>query len=407
MVGFHKTLQEKGSRADLTVKSSPLQTRKIDVASDLVPFLGAWRELTDDAPMRSPEWLLGWWTIYAAPGDELFVLLFHNEEGALVGLAPLYLHDVDDNPTFRLLGSGDVCTNHTTWFSTAGWEARVGIEVARYLLQCRSRWKRLLIESVDNDDISIYSTVDYMVKNGCFQRRRFIANCWRIALPASWDEYLMMLSRSLRKKCRKLQRQFFDTGKIHVHQTESEADLQRGFDILLQLHSARWGSAEKPLGVFDDERFRRFHETVSRDFLTRKKLRLAWLEHAGTPIAVEYQFFNAKEVYAYQAGVDLTMDEYSPGKLSMIAAIQFAIERGCESFDLLRGDEPYKANWRAAPTPFYDLHVWQDGIMGRLEWAMWGIYQLAVRFIKPIIPSRLTNIGFRLFHTARQVFKQS
>ena len=67
------------------------------------------------------------------------------------------------------------------------------------------------------------------------------------------------------------------------------------------------------------------------------------------------------------------MAEYSPGKLSMMAAIQFAIDQGCEFFDLLRGDEPYKANWRAAPVACHDLRVWQNQVswpygMVLMEW---------------------------------------
>lgn len=384
------------------MRPEPLQTRKIDAASDLTPFFDAWRELTGGAPMRSPEWLLSWWEIYAAPNDELFVLLIHNGEDALVGLAPLYLQDAVTNATLRLLGSGEVCTNHTTWFTAAGWETRVGIEVAYYLRQCRSRWKRLLFEAVDEDDIAIQSTVNQLMENGCFQRRRFIAHCWRIPLPPSWDEYLMMLSRSLRKRCRKLQRQFFDSGMVRVINAKSEMELKEGFAVLIQLHSARWGTPEKPHGVFDDQRFRLFHETVAGKLLVRKKLRLAWLEYDGKPFAVEYQFLDTGTVYAYQAGVDLAMDEYSPGKLSMMAAIQFAIAHGCKSFDLLRGDEPYKANWRAVPTPFYDLNVWQNSFFGYIEWAFWGFYGLTARLLKPIIPARLLNTGFKLYYMLKR-----
>ena len=351
--------------------------------------------------MRSPEWLLASWEIFAEPEDELYILLINSSEGKLVGIAPLYLQGAASSPTFRLLGSNNDCTHHTTWLSAPGYETRVGQEVALFLLQCKSDWKRLLLEAVDADAVAIHATVNYLNENGCLCHKRQIHSCWKIPLPDTWDDYLRMLSRSLRRRCRKLQRQFFDSGKVQLHQVETEADLQHGFEVFLKLHGARWGSIKKPLGVFEDQRVRKFHERVSRNLLLQNKLRLAWLECEGKPIAAEYQFVDTKAVYAYQAGIDLAMDEYSPGKLSMMAAIQFAIANDCEFFDLLRGNEPYKANWRAVPLDCFDLRVWQDGITGRFAWAMWSVYILIVRYLKPLLPPSFINLGLRLFQTLR------
>jgi len=388
------------------VQTEPLQTTRIHLVSDLAPYLDAWRELAAGAPMRSPEWLLTWWDIFAVPGDELYILLFHESEGEMVGLAPLYLQDVGGSAIFRLLGSGNDCTYHTTWLSSVGWENHVGIEVARFLLQCKSDWKRLLFEAVDADCVTIHATMNHLAENGCLYHQRQINSCWKITLPTTWDDYLMMLSRSLRKRCRKLQRQYFDSGKIQLHRVETEADLQHGLNVFLKLHGSRWGSANRPLGVFEDQRFRKFHETVSRNLLLQNKLRLAWLECDGKPFAIEYQFFDASAVYAYQAGIDLSKDEYSPGKLSMMAAIQFAIAQGCKFFDLLGGDDPYKANWRALPEPCHDLRIWQGGITGWTEFAMWKGYMLFVLCFKPIIPPALINSCLRLYQKIREAFKQ-
>jgi CelD/BcsL family acetyltransferase involved in cellulose biosynthesis len=388
------------------VKTGRLQTTRVSVSSDLTPYLDAWRELARAAPMQSPEWLLTWWDIYAAPDDELAVLLLHEPGGNLVGLAPLYLHDAGRSKTFRLLGAADYCTHHMTWLTAAGWEERVGVEVGRFLLECRPSWKRLLFESVDADATAVLATVEFLAENGCLRHVRQTHNCWKITLPGTWEEYLLMLSRSLRKRCRKLQRQFFDSDIIKIRQVENEMDLKKGFETLLKLHAARWGSPGKPLGVYDDGRFRTFHETVSRKLLARKQLRLAWLERDGEPLAVEYQFVDARAVYAYQAGIALSVnDEYSPGKLTMMAAIQFALARGCRYFDLLSGDEPYKANWRAVPMACYDIRLWQRRGSGRLEWLIWQWRTTAVGRLKRSILGDLVRGGRRLYHAMKKYRK--
>lgn len=353
--------------------------------------------------MRSPEWLLGWWDQYATPEDRLHIILVFDSEKNLVGLAPLYQQQDSSNKTLQVLGARDNCSHHLDWLSIAGWETRVGAAVARHLLQGPQNWKKLLLAAVDADATAIHATLNHLTGQGCLGHQRQINSCWKINLPDCWDDYLQMLSASLRKRCRKLQRQFFDSGKIGVHMVEREADLQEGFEILLKLHAARWGNARQPLGVFSDPKFRSFHESVAKALLADRKLRLAWLEREGQPIAVEYQFFDAESVYAYQAGIDLSMGEYSPGKLSMMAAIQFAIARGCQTFDLLGGDEAYKSNWRAVPTPCHDLRVWQRSVRGYLEWALWNCYMTTARLLKPVLPAHLVNYFFKLFRSIKEI----
>ena len=226
---------------------------------------------------------------------------------------------------------------------------------------------------------------------------------WKIALPATWDEYLKMISKTHRKRCRKLQNEFLESGQVQVHRVMGEANFEQGFDILLQLHAARWGEKNKPLGGFSDQRFREFHKTIARELLNRKQLLLAWLEYKGRPVAVEYQFIGQKSVYSYQAGMDPAVVEFSPGNLSIMASIQYAIEQGCNSFDFSRGDQPYKANWRATPTACQDIRIWQDRFQGRLEHALWGVISMAVhvrklagRWLKAQVPPRIIDTGRRM-----------
>jgi CelD/BcsL family acetyltransferase involved in cellulose biosynthesis len=383
--------------------SRPLQTKSVNSVAELGPRLDDWRTLAAGRPMRSPEWLLGWWATYAMPGDELRIFLVTDTEETLVGLAPLYLQKYGGGATFQALGARDHCTHHTDWLATPGFEADVGRAIARSLLQCHQDWQKLLFDAVAVDAEAIRATMDHLTGQGFLGHQRQVNNCWKISLPATWDDYLQMLSRSLRKRCRRLQRQFFDSGKITLRQVEKEADLEEGIQVLLKLHAARWGSTKQSLGVFSDQKFRNFHESVSRQLLINRQLRLAWLECDGHPIAVEYQFFNAEVVYAYQAGLDLKMSEYAPGKLSMMAAIQFAIAKGCQTFDLLGGDEPYKSNWRAEPIVCHDLRVWQRSPRGLLEWSGWSLYTMAASRLKPLIPEPLVNFIFKLLRSIKEV----
>ena len=390
----------------LNVKNTPLQTTRIRCPSDLEDSLGAWRALADGVPMRSPEWFLVWWKFYAEPDDELCVLLFHEPGGTLVGLSPLYIQVVGKRRTVCLLGSGDASTNHTTWLAATGWENQVSTAVAQFLLGLKPAWNSVHFDSADAHDVAIDATVSYLAEKGYLVGKRPLHNCWRISLPATWDGYLKMLSRTHRQRCLKLQRQLLESGRVQVHRVTNEADFSRGFGILLQLHAARWGEPAKPLGCFSDQRFREFHETIALELLKRNQLLLVWLEYDGRPIAAEYQFVDKKAVYSYQAGMDPSVTEFPPGNLSIMTSIQYAIAHGLKSFDFSRGDQPYKGNWRATPTACYDIRIWPDNISGRLEHAMWGMRNLAesgrmqaVKWVKARVPHHYINV-WRQLHSA-------
>jgi CelD/BcsL family acetyltransferase involved in cellulose biosynthesis len=353
--------------------------------------------------MRSPEWLLSWWQHYAGREDELCVLLFFEQGGALVGLAPLYIGISGNKRTVRLLGSGDASTNHTTWLSAAGVEKRVSHAVAQFLLELDPGWRCVHLDSVDADDGAINATIAYLEGKGCLVRRTPRHNCWRIALPPTWDEYLMMLSRTHRNRCRKLQHQLLKSGRVTVHRVTGDEDFSRGFEILLHLHAARWGEKANPLGCFSDPKLCAFHEKAARELLSQKELLLAWLEYDGKPIAVEYQFIGKKTVYSYQAGMDPTVTEFPPGNLSILISIQYAIAKGCETFDFSRGDQQYKTNWRATPTACHDIRIWPGHISGRLEHALWGMRDLiesrrmrAVKWVKARVPRQFIDVWRRM-----------
>ena len=378
-----------------TVHNQQLQTTRCHSAADLDGFREAWTALAADSPMRSPEWSLAWWENFAGPHDELCVLLFQEPGGRLVGLAPLFLEVAGSRRTIRLIGSGEVSTNHTTWLAAAGWQSRISSEVARFLLELRPAWNALRFDSCDADDRAIGATVSHLAEAGFLVQRTRLQRSWEIALPPSWEDYLRSLSKSRRKRCRKQQHDYFESGRVQVKRVTCEADFPQGFDILVRLHAARWGEATRPLGCFSDQRFRRFHERIARELLARGQLLLVWLEFEGRPVAAEYQFIDREKVYSYQAGMDPAVTELSPGNLSIMASIQFAIGQGCRFFDLSRGDQPYKASWSATPVEAYDILIWPGDLPGRLKYLSRQLRDRAeqgrlgaVRWVKARVPAR-------------------
>ena len=81
----------------------------------------------------------------------------------------------------------------------------------------------------------------------------------------------------------------------------------------------------------------------------------------------------------------------SPGRLAHLATIQRAIRQGHRALDLLRGDEPYKAHWRARPHPMVRLRVVPARVGPQLRHGLWA----AGRHMKEWIKKGLRVVGAR------------
>jgi CelD/BcsL family acetyltransferase involved in cellulose biosynthesis len=353
---------------------------------ELAPYADAWDRLAAEVPFRSWTWLSHWWQCYgpteatrkANPTSQLAVLAVFDEADALVGLAPWYLDcSVASGRVLRMLGTGEVCSDYLSLLCQRGLEASVIESVADFLLAAQDdylhdglHWDLILLDSVDFEDQAVNSLAEHLSGHGCTVHRRQGLNCWRLDLPASWDEYLQTLSRSYRRQIRRLEDDYFKTGRAILHSIERIDDLPWALDLLIDMHQRRRQSLGDP-GSFASPRFTAFIHGVLPELMRQGRLQFHWLELDGRPVALEYHFTGGGVLYAYQAGVEPDAMEFQPGKLLNLATIRRAIEQGYRVFDFLRGDEPYKAHFRAAPRPSLELRIVPNRASARLRHNLW------------------------------------
>ena len=118
----------------------------------------------------------------------------------------------------------------------------------------------------------------------------------------------------------------------------------------------------------------------------------------GKPLAAEYRFHGNDLMYAYQCGIDPERLSIRPGELANMASIRNAIERGQKAFDFLRGDEPYKAHWRAEPKPMFTIRVIPQHVSARVRHQAW----LAGQNAKQLLKNGLQFVGLRKPKSATQ-----
>ncbi len=323
--------------------------RVITQPAELTSLAADWDRLAGGVPLRGFAWLSTWWQHYgAANANRTLHVLAQEEQGAITGLAPFYVeHSWRTGRTLRWLGDGEVCTDYVSLLAD---HARVfAAACTDWLIANAASWDALHLETLAADDVGTSELVNRLRQGGCHVTCRAAGACWPIALPSSWEEYLAQLSKSHRKQLRRLQRQL-NSPDFHCWNADHQT-FDRAWGVLVELHQRRRRTLGEP-GAFASARFAEFQCEVAQQLLDRNELRLAVLEYQNRPIAVDYQLAGQAAIYAYQGGLDPNYLELEPGRLLLIRGIESAIAEGKVSCDLLRGDEPYKAHWRAEPKPF-------------------------------------------------------
>ncbi len=362
-----------------------MQVFQLSTIEELASYAEPWDRLAAGMPMRSWTWLSHWWRHYGPTPDSydegarLRVLCVFDHADVLVGVAPWYLDRRGGRGrVLRCLGSGEVCSDYLGILCQPAVCEQVVESLADYLAaadcpgaDADRTWDLLELSGVDSGDTTVAALLRCLAERGYTVDRRPSVSCWRVHLPATWEAYLATLSKGHRKQLRRLERNWFDTGRAVLHTVERLDQLAGVMDLLIDLHQRRRRGLGQP-GCFASPRFAAFHRQVMPALLREGHLQLHWLELDGQAVAAEYHLAGGGIVYAYQAGIAPQWLDHEPGRLITLALLRRAIEQGYRALDFLRGDEPYKAHFRAQPRPMLTVRVVGKRPAARLRHNLWS-----------------------------------
>ena len=351
-----------------------MKVRFVQNQTDLESLATAWDRLASDNFFCRFNWLASWWS-YFGRGNQLFVIVVEDEQGNIVGIAPCYrTYSAKCGRSIRFLGSNNVCSDYLrilaepTHFETASrW-------VATALMDCaelkQTSWDLLELTGVTADEPSVLKFCESLEAAGCSLHDSDLESAWKIDLPENWEAYNTQLGKSFRRTLKKLEKDLVDTGKARFFEVTNKTEFDHGWAILLDLHQKRRESIGQP-GCFVDARFGGFLKAAALMALQEGTLRLQWTELDGRPLAVSIGFSLQGTVNMYQTGLDPELIEFRPGHLHNLFVIKRAMESGARVVDFLRGNETYKALWRAKPTTLKTLRVVPPRLVPQLRHRIW------------------------------------
>jgi CelD/BcsL family acetyltransferase involved in cellulose biosynthesis len=301
-----------------------------------------WREDPQATPFQSPQWLLPWWK-HLGQG-RLRTLTLRDEDGRLVGLAPLYLH-TDAAGRRHLFPIGIGTTDYLGLLARPGKQREVAA----------AAWER--VAGWDEWDVFVFP-----------QLRRGAA-LLELAPDVVQGEPNPVLDlsagtasipKATRANLRTCRNRAARVGTI-VARCAQAGEIAHYLDALARLHTRRWQERGLP-GVLADQAVCAAHAEAAPQLHAAGLLRLHGLWLDDELVAVLYALFDSvpsheRRCCYYLSGFDPRHAFFSPGSLLLAHAIEQAAAEGATAFDFLRGAEPYKYRWGAVDRPMFTVSV--------------------------------------------------
>jgi CelD/BcsL family acetyltransferase involved in cellulose biosynthesis len=172
-----------------------------------------------------------------------------------------------------------------------------------------------------------------------------------------WDGYLATLDKKARHEIRRKLRRAAAVGEMTI---DIGLPTTEAIDAFIVVHRMRFGDD----GLFPDnpggERSRRFVHRLAELELgeaTNGQLHVARVRCGARLVFAALAFDDGQQVFLYNAGMDPSAADVSPGVTGTALYFQDRLAAGRRRFDFLRGNEPYKYEWGAVDEPIERLLV--------------------------------------------------
>jgi CelD/BcsL family acetyltransferase involved in cellulose biosynthesis len=333
-----------------------------DSLESLESLQADWNELlercSDATIFQTWEWAYSWRRHFDQ--DARPMVLAVRDSGKLIGLAPLEI---------VIMTGGFRCLRLMATDSSDYMNFLLDDQMADQTLSIIADWLETHLQLWDVMDLHQIPESSLLLRPGVFggngrlvARKLAQETCHFISLPSTWDSFLATLGTNTRRDVRANERAIFKNFEsVEVRQAEGPL-IDEFMNAFFTLHSKRWEDRGEA-GLVADQRMRDFCLEVSHRTAKEGRLALFGLRLNDEIEAVWFGFSLRDKAYPYLGGFNSEPEfrKFSLGATLMAFAVRNAIEAGFAEYDLLRGEETYKARWNAQLRRCYRLIVRHDG----------------------------------------------
>ena len=317
-----------------------------------------WQQATDTTPFQSPAWLIAYLRFFQ---PESFKCVVFRRGNRVVAVLPLVVRSLDGlsrhtaaeaaQPGLRLLGEG--VSDYLDMLCLEEERSSVGELfqpwLSDQLLHRESAEFQQLRENSVLRSMPIPPSLHEEILPGMpcpVVRLREPGTGAELPLPESTKRNVQTSLRAIQK-----------IGPLSL-KIADRLSLDSTISVLFSLHAKRWRRRGLP-GVFETPEKQAFYREAFRALLRASALDLFTLFLRDVPIACLAAFRKHPVLYYYIGAFDPDYAKFSPGNLIILHVVEFARTAGCQTFDFLRGREPYKYKWGAEDQPTYIRKVFR------------------------------------------------
>ena len=301
-------------------------------------ILAAWRAAAEarSNPFITPEWFRAW--LESHPGEEPWLLAW--EDGARIGFLPLTGGRSGPLRVLRFAGAerGD-------WFEPAcapGDEEAMAAACAELLRGERRSGSLVMLDRVAEGAGSRPGWVGRLGAAGARPRHTDVLPFVELGADG-YEGYLAGRSRNFRSQLGRRRRKLEREHGLEFRMTSDASELERDMETFFALHEERW-EARGGTGALSADA-KDHHRRFAAAALERGWLRLWIAEADGAPAAAWYGW-RLGERYLYSlSGLASSYKRLALGTVLLAWTIEQAAAEGAAVYDLMWGDDPYKARF--------------------------------------------------------------
>jgi CelD/BcsL family acetyltransferase involved in cellulose biosynthesis len=340
------------------VEASPLSNRPAPAALEcrLVTDLWEWADLKlvwnrllEASPERTPwqsyAFLTQWWRHLSSGMPLRIFVVERGGEPCLVLPMQIATWDAIPGAPVRMLEPIGMIMDVNRPRLALGPFDEDAYRCALELIWRRDDWDVIRIDEKPWDDPEIALLRDYGFEQGCVFRQVFSHHVPYLDLRQTWAAFLQTRSQKLRKNLKAARRKLEARGAVELRSYESEADVLRAFEIVLDLHTRSW-KRELQVEHSRSEGYPEFYSNWVQHMAELGQCRILVLYCGESPVAATIAFTDRGTYYSAQIVHDAGFAACSPGTLLEAMELELLMNEGrYHTYDMMGSFLNNKLRW--------------------------------------------------------------